>query len=237
MKTLLLTCILSILLLLSGCVECLQGTGESLDESRIVEAFTSIDVRSAIDVTLTNADPGATPKVIVTAQSNLMPKIKTEVRGDQLVIETDGCITSTDELKAVVIVANLERIINDGSADIRASGAITTEDLEIVNHGSGDVSLTFEGDNIDIDQSGSGSVSVKGNTDGIDIDSRGSGNVDTVDLRANKADVTNSGSGDVNVTVKEELSIKLSGSGNVTYKGNPQEIDQKTTGSGEVTRR
>ncbi len=237
MKTLLFTSVFAVTLLFTGCVDCVQGTGESLDESRIVEPFTSIDVRSAMDVTLTNADPGASPKVIITAQSNLMPKIKAEVRSGQLVIETDGCITSTDELKAVVIVSNLEKIINDGSADIRSSGTITTAALEIINHGTGDVSIAFEGDYLEIEQSGSGAMSVKGNTDAVEIDSRGSGNVQTVDLRSNKADVNNSGSGDVDVTVMEELSIKLSGSGNVTYKGNPQEIDQKTTGSGEVIRR
>ncbi|MDG1774786.1 MAG: DUF2807 domain-containing protein, partial [Flavobacteriaceae bacterium] len=44
-----------------------------------------------------------------------------------------------------------------------------------------------------------------------------------------------SGSADVTLTVKGTLNAKVSGSGDIQYKGNPKKVASKVSGSGDVT--
>lgn len=91
-------------------------------------------------------------------------------------------------------------------------------DIEGVSvSGSGDIigQSKFKADDLDLNVSGSGSLS-------MDVDASG-------DI---EADV--SGSGDVEINVKNELDANISGSGSVTYKGNPSKVNSHASGSGKV---
>jgi hypothetical protein len=50
----------------------------------------------------------------------------------------------------------------------------------------------------------------------------------------NSCDIRISGSGDVEVNVKESLEANISGSGSVTYRGNPAHVNSHSSGSGKV---
>jgi len=51
-------------------------------------------------------------------------------------------------------------------------------------------------------------------------------------LKTKECEVEIYGSGDCDVNVSESLDVRINGSGNVTYKGNPAEVNQKVSGSG-----
>ena len=54
-----------------------------------------------------------------------------------------------------------------------------------------------------------------------------------IDLTGDEAEVN--GSGDVEVYASKSLYARVSGSGDIDYKGNPANVDKKTSGSGDVT--
>ena len=81
---------------------------------------------------------------------------------------------------------------------------------------------------------GSGDIELKGNVDTLKADIVGSGDLEAKKLKANKATLSVSGSGDMDVFVSQELSATISGSGDVTISGNPQKRDTKIRGSGDV---
>jgi hypothetical protein len=45
-----------------------------------------------------------------------------------------------------------------------------------------------------------------------------------------------SGSADIKVTVSEMIQARVSGSGDISYRGNPKKIDTKSSGSGNITK-
>ena len=45
-----------------------------------------------------------------------------------------------------------------------------------------------------------------------------------------------SGSGDIQVTASQSLKARVSGSGDISYRGNPEKQDFKTSGSGDISR-
>jgi hypothetical protein len=53
-------------------------------------------------------------------------------------------------------------------------------------------------------------------------------------LTTETCNVRISGSGDVSIHVREELDVTISGSGGVSYRGNPSHVNSHASGSGSV---
>ncbi|GAJ00009.1 unnamed protein product, partial [marine sediment metagenome] len=62
----------------------------------------------------------------------------------------------------------------------------------------------------------------------------GSGKVYASNFVVDKCEVRISGSGDVEINVKSDLDANITGSGSVSYKGNPSHINSHSSGSGHV---
>jgi hypothetical protein len=82
--------------------------------------------------------------------------------------------------------------------------------------------------------SGSGKVLATGSAREVKATISGSGEVLAADLVTDKCDVRISGSGDVEINVNKELDANISGSGTVSYKGNPAHVNSHSSGSGSV---
>ncbi len=124
-------------------------------------------------------------------------------------------------------------------ADVSGSGRIdfkgTCLDLDSKVSGSGKVSLALTSANkVEVGVSGSGKVVAKGNAKEIRTTISGSGEILAADLEVDKCEVRISGSGDVEINVKNELDATISGSGSVSYRGNPSHVNSHASGSGKV---
>jgi hypothetical protein len=103
--------------------------------------------------------------------------------------------------------------------------------------GSGTVTAaTITAPSLAVDLSGSGKITVGGVVDQQDLAISGSGEYQAKDLQTKIASADISGSGNATVTVSDKLDAQLSGSGQLTYYGNPPEVTQEVSGSGRVTK-
>ncbi len=124
-------------------------------------------------------------------------------------------------------------------ADVSGSGDLTIkgsgQSLESAVSGSGKVNVTATiSGKVDVSVSGSGKVVASGTAQQIKATISGSGKVLAADLEVSKCEVRISGSGDVEINVKDALDANISGSGSVTYKGNPSQVNSHASGSGHV---
>jgi len=62
----------------------------------------------------------------------------------------------------------------------------------------------------------------------------GAGGLDAFDLKAEYARIRISGVGGADIYVTKELDAKISGLGDVTYRGNPANIDKSVSGLGTI---
>jgi hypothetical protein len=151
-------------------------------------------------------------------------------------------ITSRDlELKvsgsgSMVLEADASGAIDadvSGSGDIELKGK--SKDFESHVSGSGKVKLTISvADRATFGLSGSGKVIASGSAQEVKATISGSGEVLAADLVVDKCDVRITGSGDVEINVNKELDANISGSGSVTYKGSPSQVNSHSSGSGKV---
>ncbi len=125
------------------------------------------------------------------------------------------------------------KVNQSGSGTIKVYGPINRT-IDAKNTGSGNIILG--GDNnmgVTLDNSSSGNIVLNGGSKDVVIKNSGSGEVITLKFQTENASVNNSGSGDCYINVSNHLNVKISGSGNVKYKGNPR-INETNTGSGKL---
>ncbi len=129
----------------------------------------------------------------------------------------------------------------DLEADVSGSGNIdlkgTCKRFNSDVSGSGKVMMSINiSDNADFGVSGSGKIMASGSAQKVKASISGSGKVLASNLVTNSCEVRISGSGDVEINVKTELDANISGSGTVSYKGNPSKVNSHSSGSGKVSK-
>jgi hypothetical protein len=227
---------LSIIFSLESCADCIQGEGASIKESRAIVDFEVLKLDCSVNVEIRENLVSEKNRVEVEAPENLLPYIKSISEGKKLTISIEGCVNSISPLTVRVYTNGMQKLINNGSGNVLCLNALKGDQLVLVNNGSGDMTIQFKGKEVEIENDGSGDVEISGGSGELEIESNGSGNVTASEFKADKASIDNSGSGNVVVSVKSALSINLSGSGDVRYRGNPQQLEQSNDGSGSIVK-
>jgi len=99
--------------------------------------------------------------------------------------------------------------------------------------GSGNQTSVVSGENIVASITGSGTLTLSGTCNFAEIALRSAGSFIGSNLEIRTAEVTSTGSGSIYIWVTDRLNVKIQGSGNVYYKGNPI-ISSTIGGSGKL---
>tara|TARA_R110002073_G_scaffold4213_3_gene28025 strand:+ start:1245 stop:1964 length:720 start_codon:yes stop_codon:yes gene_type:complete len=214
----------------------IKGNGNMITKTRTVSDYDAISVAGSFDVKLVAGNEG---NLTIHIDENLLEYLETEVNGDNLKISWKKGVNISTHKKILITVpfVDIERVSLAGSGDVYSDDVIKATEFKISLAGSGDVKLHIAASDISSSIVGSGDVDLRGNATSIRCSISGSGDIDAYQLTSDKADVSISGSGGVKISVKDNLKARISGTGNVYYKGNPKYQDFKVSGSGSVSSR
>lgn len=109
-----------------------------------------------------------------------------------------------------------------GSGDIECK-QLKAADMDISVAGSGDLKIEnalVTSDNASV--AGSGTVKISGNADKANYSVAGSGDLYANDFKVQNISASVAGSGDIKCHAVEHLKARVSGSGTIGYKGNPE---------------
>ncbi|MBW4361886.1 head GIN domain-containing protein [Flavobacterium taihuense] len=212
-----------------------KGNGKVVTEKRMTAGYDEINVSGFFDVLLVS---GAEGTISIKGEGNLLPYIKVEVEGNVLKIYTDKNINISTNKNIILTVPfdQISLVSLSGSGDLKSKNTIVGSKFVAKLSGSGDMTLDVKTTDFEANISGSGDVVLTGNSDNFTFKISGSGDVDAANLIAKKSNLTISGSGDMKVNCIESLIARVSGSGNISYKGNPDIKDTKVSGSGEIVK-
>lgn len=208
-----------------------RGSGVAATETRDVPDFERVSVGGNLDVVV---EVGRPTRVTVAGDDNLVPLVRTEVRGSTLVIEQKKRLRPSDGLTVTVAVPRLERASVSGSGEMTVRG-VASEAFRASVSGSGELDAEGDFGDLSANVSGSGEMMMRGTAETVDVGVSGSGEVDLMAVPAREARVSVSGSGDVAVQVREHLVARISGSGDVRYAGDPT-VDGRVSGAGRIQR-
>jgi len=188
-----------------------SGSGNTASEKRDVADFQAIDVGGVFQVEVTAQKDF---DVEIEADDNLLPLIKTEVRGGVLRLETEKRISTGNPIRVRISAPDIQN-------------------LEV--SGASKVSLTnLSNENLEIDSSGASKITVAGETANLIIDVSGASKIDAENLKTENASIDASGASSVSVYATNELKTDVSGASSVIYQGSPKNFVKKTSGASSV---
>jgi len=207
---------------------------DNVKQARDVPSFSSISLSIAADVHLKQ---GAKQEVIVEGDKDVLDVLKTEVQGKTLKIYLDKWFMSSYKKVTIYItVPEIDGLKITGSGNITAETPVNTSDIDFTITGSGDIDISeLKADQIKASITGSGTINLAGKQTAasMDVHISGSGDVNADKLEVKNFDASITGSGDCRITATEVLKARVSGSGDIYYKGKPR-MDVNITGSGKL---
>jgi hypothetical protein len=190
------------------------GNGKTITKARQLAAFEQVKINGFYKVDITQGDQQS---VTVTTDSNIEPFVMTQVQGKVLTIYNKSG-TKFKVQKPVLIQIIVKRMNH-----ITASGAnqITASNLN--------------GDDLSVNIAGSNDLVLSGVMSHLAVEASGVCHLSAGDLNTLDVDIHTKGSCQVTVHAKRKLVSNITGNGDISYKGNPMDIEETIVGSGRLT--
>ncbi len=206
-------------------------------ETRNVGSFSGVKMGISGNLYITQGSP---QKVVIEAPEEALKRIETEIVGGNLIIRQQNDWkwwrnwSGSRNIKIYITAPKLDHLAVSGSGSIESENTIRADNMYVGVSGSGDMDLDLDIQDLESRVSGSGNMDLRGSARDIEVSVSGSGNVDAEDMSADNCDIRISGSGNCRVQVKNRLESRVSGSGNVYYRGNPEKVNNSSSGSGSI---
>ena len=224
--------LVGVVLLLSGCINAVRGSGSMESRDFDVEDFNALNIGGSYEVTWRQGDDIA---VTVEMQENLFDFLRVSVQGDTLYIDSSRNFNTSrgNRPQIYIYTPYLEMVSFSGAVSANNWDRIVGESFSISGSGAAEVELELEVETLDIDLSGAGDINLSGSAYSADISASGAADISADDLQTSEATIGLSGAGSVDIAVADHLSVNLSGAGRVRYTGNPT-VEQSVSGAGRV---
>jgi hypothetical protein len=232
MKNCLLVVFCSIALTFNSCVNTIIGQGPITNQDREVESFNKIACNANVNLVI---QTGSSQKLKIKAQQNIIDVLVTRVDGKTLVITTKGNIEVDEPVVIETAMINPEAFEMNGSGELKSSGTLASEMLDLEVNGSGLIDLDLQVNKLNSSVSGSGRLALRGNADDFKLQINGSGEVNATEMICQTAKAIINGSGEAKINVISQLKSTINGSGTISYKGSPK-ISSDINGSGSIVR-
>lgn len=209
-----------------------EGNGNYTREVRTIGSLPHVAVNGPMQV---DVRVGLAPSLVVEADANLLPLIRTETSGDTLRISSDR-IRSGNPVHIVYTVPTLTGVQANGSGRVFVDG-LNGARLQAQMNSSGVLELAGEVSQLDAQLNGSGRLEANRlRAGGADLSSNGSGFLYAGDLRGEHATIGVHGSGKVQARgAVRNLMVHVTGSGSADLDGLASDRgDLQSTGSGAI---
>jgi len=213
----------------------IKGNGKVVTIERNTGDYDGIRVGGFYEVELIEGNEG---KITLEGEENILEYVETKVRAGNLTIKSvdNMNLRPTEKVFITVPVQRIDYIRLSGSGKVIGKKTLDTDHFRIRTSGSRNLDLVLDSENLSITTSGSSRINLKGNSGDLDVTTSGSSIINAYELEVESAKIVLSGSSKVRVTVNKAIDAKVSGSGNISYKGNPEKVNTKTSGSGKVSK-
>ena len=211
-----------------------RGSGNVVTETRAVSGFDSIRVDYPARIFISQ---GSTESLTIEAEDNLLPGLKTEVRGDELRIyykSQDGKHVNPTKAPVITITVKNLSALDFSSAGEAVVESLKSDDLGVSLDGAGNVKLNdIAVKTLSVNLSGAGGTTVSGTADQLSVNISGFGSYNGMDLQSSAVTVNISGAGSATVRAEDDLNATISGAGSVNYYGSPN-VSKQISGVGSV---
>jgi hypothetical protein len=201
----------------SGAGPYTQGSGNAVTQPRTVAPFHELEANSAVRVTAQVGAPGGHTIVEVRTDDNLQPMVRTTVADGRLTVSIDGSLTTNVGIDVTITTPELDTIIANASAVVRAEG-VDTDSLLVASTAAAD-------------------VSAKGTVERLDLHVLAGAKAGLYGLDAVDVTVEVDGAGRAEVHATETVRGTVISGSVLWIDGDPDDVSVTTSAAGEVKHR
>lgn len=216
----------------------ITGSGKVITQYRELETFTSVNSPSSVDVTILKNEKSCAQ---VTADDNLMEFVLTEVENGVLTISMKRDISyNSPHITVTIYTPHLSEVVMKGTGNVTVL-SVKEEYFTLTTKGTGN----FKSDCLVVEKD-------------LVLQCRGTGNIDVSYMCPNNVTVQNSGAGNMNIKMLQnvtssmkiqnlgtgdidlkklsvgDLQLMIRGTGNITLSGKTDKMTLVNNGTGNV---
>ncbi len=197
--------------------------------------YDKISVSSSYTVVLVKGKEG---EITATGNQEDLSNLVVETKGVVLKIRPEKQNWKGNKNKVTITIPfeSVDGVTLSGSGSITSSETLKADTFNVAVSGSGRINLKIDAKTMEAALSGSGRIELAGKTAKSETNISGSGKILAYALQSAVADANVSGSGSCEVNCTEAITARISGSGRISYKGNPEKEDTKVAGSGSISK-
>ena len=214
----------------------IQGDNNKVEVEKVIEHFNKVSINGPFQVKLIkskNAD-----KITLKGAENIISLIEISTTNDGLLSITlpkDIKLKGHKNNKVKISIpynTDLKEINLDGSGKIIGKNTFSN-DLIVRLNGTGNIDIRLKNEKTEAIVLGSGRITLDGKTSDFTCKLIGSGTINAKQLNASIVDAIISGAGNIETKCNKSIEGKISGTGILTYTGDPYKKSFKRIGSGE----
>ncbi|MCI2229544.1 DUF2807 domain-containing protein [Polaribacter sp. MSW13] len=196
------------------------------------ENFTGIKVSTGIDLYITQ---GPKNQITVEADENLHDIIITEVEDGVLKVYSEKNIWRAKAKKVHVTIKNLDLLKATSGSDVYSKTIINTNQISITATSGADINISVNATSVETNSTSGSDIEISGTTTHHTSNATSGASIDAYKLKS-KNTITKATSGaDINIFASEKLDAKATSGGDIDYKGNPKQINKKSTSGGSIS--
>ena len=213
----------------------IYGNHQLINQQIDIENYDKVVLKIPAEVFYQQFSDSA-PYLQIHTDENIFKSLNFRIENNQLILEaTKDSIIKPSKLTIYTCSHNLNQVTVTGSGNIRLKGEVNAIDFKVDIIGSGNfLSDSLLCNNITARITGSGKIQLTGASNQSLYTITGSGNIYAFNYLIQNLKCNIVGSGDIEASVSNQLEASITGSGNLSYKGDPQSINKKIVGSGKV---
>ena len=212
-----------------------EDSDNRFEDVREISGVSRLKISGVFNLNLIQSD---TESIQIEGSQDLSDRLIIRQQGDllELELEDDNNLFKNQKLEVNLSIADLKDFEFEGVGNIQTKSAFQVDQIAIHGEGVGNIQMDIQADQIQADLNLMGNMNLKGKADDFQLSYEGIGNIDASELTAQNVDLKSSGIGRVSVHCEGELSLEVSGIGEVKYTGNPTVVKENVSGIGRVSR-
>ncbi|MFY9242168.1 MAG: head GIN domain-containing protein [Polaribacter sp.] len=202
------------------------------EDRKVSKDFTKIKVSTGLDLYVTQ---GSKNKITVEADENLHDIIITEIEDGTLKIYSEQSIWQAKARKIYVTIKTLEEITATSGADVYAEETIQTDAIKINATSGADIRISVDANSVETNSTSGSDIEVSGVANNHASNATSGSSIDAYGLRSKNVTVKVTSGADINVFATESLNANATSGGDIDFKGNPKQIQKKSSSGGSVS--
>jgi len=228
-----------------------RGSGPIVEREYSLQGFDRVEVSSAIEFDIAQA---AEYSISASGYENLIDRLEVNLSGQTLRIGLKPGSYFRNNVKAVITMPALSRLVVSGACQGTAQGFSSDDDFDLNASGASRVEIDIEAFRAVMDISGASRVTgdlraqaarfiisgasrceLNGVVHDLDLDLSGASRVSFAQLQTTSADVDISGASQAAINVIGTLDVELSGASSLEYTGDPALGRVNVSGASKMT--